>query len=485
MFGKIVNRLSEYKLYWLLFALIICFTFITDFNGLYGQDSYEYLRFTNALIEFAKHGIDPGKSYWPVMYQFFGAILSIVFKTEFGLQLVSIISLLLSGVYLEKILKALYKNEAQIARWFVFVFFLFSPYPLRSSITIMSDSLCLFFITASSYYFIKYAEEKRDKIFVAFIVCATAAICTRYVALVVIVIPAIFVMYYFAKRFNFKVYMLAGVGIVLVLMPYILIHKDTPLDFLHHELLQGWSFKNIFMSNFDTADGHASHTFPNIAYCLFNLVHPAFCFAGILFLIVGIKSIRNKSDSSVQWIFVASLLLYALFLAGIPFQNLRFLILSFPFVLILFFPAFSKIYHFLKKAKPMLIIPILILCLVIQSGLFARVFIPFYHDNKTEKKISNEVIKQAPATLYTFSIDAAVRYYGFKGKIVNMWEVKLDTLPITIEKAQVLFNQKQFKDVWMNKNPMLNWEYLKTKYQLIKVEDLPDDWELYSIKNNP
>ena len=32
---------------------------------------------------------------------------------------------------------------------------------------------------------------------------------------------------------------------------------------------------------------------------------------------------------------------------------------------------------------------------------------------------------------------------------------------------------------------MLNWEYLKTKYQLIKVEDLPDDWELYSIKNNP
>jgi len=125
---------------------------------------------------------------------------------------------------------------------------------------------------------------------------------------------------------------------------------------------------------------------------------------------------------------------------------------------------------------------LLLLCIIIQSALFIRVFVPFYHYNKIEKQISGEVIKHDSATLYTFAIDAAIRHYGFKGIIINMWEVKLDTLPIIQVPALVLFNEKQFSEEWKNKKPMLNWEYLKTHYQLIKLSDLPDYWELYSIR---
>jgi hypothetical protein len=98
-----------------------------------------------------------------------------------------------------------------------------------------------------------------------------------------------------------------------------------------------------------------------------------------------------------------------------------------------------------------------------------------------EKQISEEVLKYNNSTLYTFSIDAAVLHYGYQGKIINMWEVKVDTFPAIHEDALVLFNEKQFSEIWKNRNPMINWYYLKAKYKLTKLSDLPDNWELYLL----
>ncbi|HTB30474.1 MAG TPA: hypothetical protein VK808_00510, partial [Bacteroidia bacterium] len=422
--------------------------------------------------------------YWPVLYPLCGIIFSAVFKSLFALQLVSMLSLVLSGIYLEMILKTLHKYETRSIRVFVFLFFLLSPYPLRASLTVMSDSLCLLFITIAYYCLIKYKEEKNNLFFVGFIAFATSAISTRYGAFVVLIVPCIYITYSFFKNFRLMPFLLAVIAALLIILPYVLIHKGSSTDFFQHEWLKGWSFKNFFRSDFFTADGHAIYTVPNILYCFFNLFHPAYCFAGILFAAFSFKYHVNKGASTIQLIFTASLLFYAFFLAGIPFQNLRFLILSFPFILVLIFPGFIEIYTLFKKAKSRFITPLLLLCIIIQLALFVRVFIPFYHDNKIEKQISREVMKHDTATLYTFSIDAAVRYYGFKNKIINMWEVKLDTFPPIREKALVLFNEKQFSDEWKNKNPMFNWRYLNTKYQLIKIKDLPDNWELFYIKNS-
>ncbi len=483
MFRKIFNGLWEYRLYLLLFILLICFTLIASFNGLYGQDSYEYLRYTNSLLDFVKHGTNPGKFYWPLLYPISGVIFSVLFKTLFALQFVSVVSFVLSGIYLEKILKAIYKEVPGIVRSFVFLFFLFSPYLLRASLTIMSDSLCLFLITAAAYYFIKYKEQKQNAFFIWFVIFTTAAICTRYAAFVILIIPAVFAAYYFLKRFNIKTLLLSLIAIALVILPHFLIYQDYPIDFLKNSWFQSWSFTNFFRSTFNAADGDKVYTFPNTIFCFFNLVHPAYCFLGILFVSVSIKSFVNRGITVIQWIFISSVLLYALFLAGIPFQDLRHLILTFPFILIIFFSGFIEAKNFLNNKKPAMLVPIIVgVCFIIQIGFFVRVFIPFYHYNRIEKEISTEVVKYNPATLYTFSIDGAVSQYGFTGQIVNMYKVKLDTLPSVQKNAMVLFNEKLFSDTWKNKNPMLNWEYLKTKDSLVKMEDLPDNWELYSIK---
>ncbi len=485
MLNKIIRGFWEYRLYMLLFVVILCFTSITGFNGLYGQDSYEYLRFTNVLINWGKNGINPGNDYWPVLYPVCAAIFSLIFKPLLSLQLVSIISLVLTGIYLENILKTLYKAETRLIRFFVFSFFLLSPYPLRTSLTAMSDSLCLFFVTAATYYFFKYRQEKSNNFFMGFTIFAAAATSTRYSAFVVILIPAMVTVNYFYKQFSLRFFLLSGMAIIFILLPYVLVHRDSPADFLHHDWLQNWSLRNIFRSSFESQNGNETYAFPNILYCFFNLIHPAYCFAGVVFLIGTFKSFIKKNISSFQWISITSLLFYSLFIAGLPFQNLRFLLLSVPFAMILFFPIFVEIAAiFKKKINPFILSSILPLTILIQSLLFARVFIPFEHDNKIEKQISGELLKYDTATLYTFSLDGPIRYYGFKGKIIDMWEVELDTLSPTSESAIVLFNEKQFSDEWKNKNPMLNWGYLNKKYQLRKLMDLPDKWELYSMKTS-
>ncbi|HXP51883.1 MAG TPA: hypothetical protein VN922_18140, partial [Bacteroidia bacterium] len=119
--------------------------------------------------------------------------------------------------------------------------------------------------------------------------------------------------------------------------------------------------------------------------------------------------------------------------------------------------------------------------LVIQLGLFYKLFGSFYNNNKTEKQVAAEMLKY-PGTVYTFSIDGALKAYGFKGNIINMYNVKVDTLKNADTNAYVLFNVKQFAEQWKNKNPMMNWEYLNKKYALVQQEEMPNGWTLYRIR---
>lgn len=481
MFRKIIHAFSEYRLYLLFFALVLLFIFISGFNGLYGQDSYEYLRFTNALVEFAKHRTNPGVNYWPLLYPIFGIIFSLVFKPVFALQLISLLSLVVSGFYLEKNLKILYKEDKPLTRFFVFTFFLLSPYLLRISITVMSDSLCLAFITTAYYFFLRYLEEKKNSFFVFFTLLSTCAIATRYAAFLTIMPLAGYILYSFVKKFNLKSLLYACLAIFIVVLPYIIIHKTSSVGIINL-WLSSWSIQNFFHSSFNAADGQEVYMFPNIVFCIFNLFHPAYCFLGILFLITGFRLSIKRISPIILRVTLFSLSIYAFFLAGMPFQDLRHLILSFPFVIVVLFPGYTKIYFILKTKYPYLIRPIALLCIIIQLALFVRVFIPFYHYNKIEKQISTVVIKYNAKTLYTFSIDAAVCHYGFTGEIINLREVRLETMPIKKDSSLVLFNEKLFGSVWKNKPPMLNWAYLEANCRLEKLEDLPDDWKLYAIK---
>jgi|SRR6185312_12931610 len=472
--------MKQGKLYWyfIFLLLILAFIGLMRFNGLYGQDSYEYLRYTKCIKEFIQTGRNPGDYFWPMLYPITGACLSFLFPLPFALQLTSILSLILSAIYLEKLLILLFKIEQDTARLYLFLFFIFSPYMLRGSLVIMADSLTIVCLVSGTYYFEKYRRTPVGKYFLLLVSLYTAAICTRYAAMVVVFPFAIIATSIFFRNFKVRT-LLLSIGLILLLCsPHLIIRSHSPFSFIHHEWYNTWSPLNLFRRQFNTSDGYSSYFFYNIFYSFFNLFHPAFCFAGIILLFASLLTGYRKLKSYGLVTYIISILLYAIFMAGIPFQDMRYLLLTFPFILLILFPGYEYIRSSLKQKS--IRHYILVGVVLIQLALFCRVFIPFYKDNQTEKYIATRMLHYSNRTLFTFSIDGALRSYGYTGKIINMWSSKLDTLPKADSSLLVLFNSGQFSGVWKNRGPMEDWDFLHKEYAIIKLEDMADGWVLYN-----
>ncbi len=471
--------MKQGKLYWyfIFLLLILAFICLMKFNGLYGQDSYEYLRYTKCIKEFIKTGINPGDYFWPILYPIIGACFSLLFPLPFALQLISILSLVVSVIYLEKLLILLFKTEQGTARIYLFLFFLLSPYMLRGSLVVMADSLTILCLISGTYYFEKYRRTHAGKYFLLVVSLFTAAICTRYAAFVVIFPFAITATFIFFRNFKLKTLPLSIGAILLLCIPHLFIRSHSPLSFIHHEWYDSWSPLNLFRRQFNTSNGYSSYFFYNICYAFFNVVHPAFCFAGIILLVASLRIRYSKLKSFKLTPYIISILLYAFFMAGIPFQDMRYLLLTFPFILLILFPGYEYISSFLKKKNIRQCIMVGVV--LIQLALFCRAFIPFYRYNKTEKYIATSMLHYSGRTLCTFSIDGALKSYGYTGKIINLWSTKLDTMPKADSSLLVLFNTGQFSAVWENGNPIKNWDFLHKQYDMIKLEDMPDGWVLY------
>lgn len=476
-----MKLIKEYRWYIGFLLILIAFALVSGFNGLYGQDSYEYLRFSRALLGFYKSGVSPGNFFWPLLYPIAGSILSFAFGPIFSLQFVSICSLIGAAIFLEKIIGLIYFSKGRSERIYVFLVFLLSPYVLRASLVVMSDMLCVFLLTGAWYFFFKYRSLPRSRHIIWFSAFAVAAVATRYAAIVVLIIPAIISVYHIVKDRRWKVAAISIIISAIIVLPHILLRHNHPFAFIKHDWITEWSFADFFKTRFDTADGIAHYSAWNIVYVFYNLGHPAFCFAGLALLVLSLKYF-SKMKAEATFV-AASILLYALFLAGIPLQNLRFLILSFPLVVVFFYPAFKRINDYLGSKtgeSQVKIYMVYIMGALVQIGLFCRVLMPFYHDNKIEKQLAAVILQHPQIPVYTFSVDGALKAYGVHNTIINLYDVRLDTLKQSTSSRLVLFNEKQWSETWKGQNPMINWSYIKRNFKLTKEEDLPDGWELYT-----
>jgi hypothetical protein len=464
---------SNLLFYALLFFIPLAFVLITGFNGLYGQDAHEYFRYSKALHEFFVSGKNPGDYFWPVLFPLAGALLSFVFSAIFSLQLTSILSFVISIYLLEKILNILYlKSRLEIRTYLVLLFFL-SPYLLRASMVVMSDMLSLMFVLAAFYFFYKHWYFRRNKFLVAFTAFSTAAIATRYASFILLAIPAVIILSRFVKKFSLPVLLLTIVVSAIIIAPHLLIRQSNPTAFLHNSWLENWSMKNLFLATFDTQDGHAKYLFPNFIYAFFNWFHPGFLFAGIL-LFVFVKKVGYRRNTIR--IIIGSVFLYAIFIAGIPYQNLRFLILPFPLVLIILFPvALDILRKFSTKQNQWIIGFVSIMQLVI----FIRVFIPFYQLNKLEKAIVYELRdNKENGPVYTFEMEGALHSYGVRNEIYGLWDKECDSIKTP---ALLLFNEDKFSKQWVGTKVMANYEEIK-KRKLTDLRDFGYGWKLSKIE---
>ncbi len=454
-----------------LFLMVYLFF---GFDGLYGQDSYEYLRYSKSLHLFFRIDRNPDTFFWPLYYPLLGALISfIISNTALSLQLISVMSVGISAVYLNKILELIYSRK-NYSILYVTLFFFMSPMVFKTGVLVMSDMLATCFVIGTGYYSIKYIKDQKLVSIYLATIFGVSAVMTRYASVVIIFPFGIYILYYLFKRRNHIVHLFTILILILILLfPHIYFKNHNFSEFLNHKWLQEWSFLNFFKRSFTTVDGYAVYSLPNILYAFSNVFHPKYLILGLLFLIGFFK---KKTFFKLQNIFIFSVLLYALFLAGIPFQNSRFLMLSFPFILVILFPVFDIFINKIHSRKKVLIIlSIVLLQMVIGIEGLKSVL----ERNYFERKIVTLIKNYQNNTLYSFDLDIALKGRGLKFDYQNLW---VEEYVYFREDALLLFHPTKFQKQWKDKNPIKNWDNLQQKYNLELLEKLPEGWELYKIK---
>jgi len=88
-----MSRSANIILLLALLVLLALLNFAFSFNGLYGQDAFEYFRYTKELRTYWLGGSKPETFFWPEFFPLLGSLLSlIVSNVVLSLQLVSLLS---------------------------------------------------------------------------------------------------------------------------------------------------------------------------------------------------------------------------------------------------------------------------------------------------------------------------------------------------------------------------------------------------------
>ncbi|WP_156133126.1 glycosyltransferase family 39 protein [Lacinutrix sp. Hel_I_90] len=453
--------------------LIIFFLRIFGFDGLYGQDSYEYLRYTNAIQDYIGGGAHPGHYFWPVLYPTLGSVFGFIFGSAFALQLISGLSLSIACVYILKTIRLLYP-DSKFKFFYVLIFGTFSPFLLKMGLIVMSDALALVFIVLSFYFFFKSYYQKTSLTLV--FVFATCALMARYAALFITFPIIAYALYLVFKRRKINQFVIAILLSITTSIPFIIFQWDALFEASSNYFLKVWSVMNYFKSNYITEDGTQGYLFPNLIYAFYLFFHPGFIFIGSVLSLMTLKDYKSLFTFHQKMLMICSAL-YIFFLAGIPFQNPRILALLFPLVLILLFPAFKKlmtitwINHFF--------IPIAIVCIGLQLAFFTMTFHHIFSRTMIEKEIATMIEPYQGKTLYSFDVDLALQGRGLDFEYKNMYRERYQNFN---KNDFILFDPSRYKVQWKDKNPMLNWEFIEKNYELKVLKTHPEGWILYQIQ---
>ncbi len=462
------------RTYWLYLLLpILLFVLaigLFQIDGLYGQDAYAYLKFTNALRDFWGGGIKPDDFFWPILYPFISSLVSFFTgRSALALQLVSVLSLAGAMIYLHVILQEKFKNILLI-RIYLISFFLFSPFILKMSLLCMSDMLCLFFIAAHLGHYVRFKNRSKSVDLLLSVLFGVAAVFTRYGAAVLVLFTLLHIGILLIKSRDFIRIGICFIGLLIGLLPHLIFTSRGYLNFTNHQWLADWNILNMFKSSFQTNDGNMHFMFPNIIFYFLNIFHPGH----LIILVPLILILIFRRSGLYQSFLLIPLIIYFLFISGIPTQNIRFLLPLMIYLIILLFPAVEKLYEQLPFKKI-----ILLFCVVANSVLFILGFVKLYQRIQFEQEVISLLnSKYVGRNVFSFDMDQSIEGRGYRGKTLGLFE---KVYPDIEKGSLILFNPDKFKIQWEGKPPMQNWEKVNENHKLNVVQKFRDGWSLYEV----
>lgn len=466
------------KYLWLFFPAFLAGVYLLDFNGLYGQDAFEYYR---CSCEVFLKNTEP--CHFPVIYPLYGKMIAFVAGEIMGLQLISILAATAILFIVSKLIRLFYSDTSEVTIY-VFLFGGLSAYFFRSVPLVMSDMLNTLLITGGLYFMVlfqKDTEHKKPQLPWAIfsVLLLLQAVFTRYASGVLVlyylgcflflVIPRLTI------RQNFILILSGGVILsVLSLLQYEFIAQGK-----NHSHLLNWSFRNFLLSEFSTGDGNLKFRVNNFMYGLFNQIHPGFILpSGLLIFLFSRKSF---SSSFLIYLWIPAVL-YLVFLMGIPFQNTRFYLLVFPVWLILFYGPFMKAIELLEKVRLKRVFYGIVL--ITQGVLCYYSVQPTLLQNRLEKKMVQAIHNHSSApAIYTMGMEGMLKSYKITAPVTSLYYEKITQYK---ENSLILIQPQAFEYQWKGKIPGENLSFIRNHYQTDTLAHFEKGWELYLLKTlNP
>lgn len=455
-------------LYGIPLGLFVVLTFVFDFNGLYGQDSHEYLRFGVASREYLETGAPTGDFYWPKTYSQLGALLSYTGLTvEWSLRLISLLGLYGMLFFTNRIIRILFQKDGSL---FLILGAATQVYFVRMGILVMTDTLCGMFIMGTFYFYVKTIVEKKNTAVYWMLLFALFAFFSRYASIPIIILPVCHASFVTVRKWKPFVQLLVLIGGLTGIVGIVLLNNRVFDEIFL--LMNEWDMRTVFSRSYNNREKFDSHWVPNILYAFGNFLHIGFLSLGV-FLLPFYRKIEKPNA-----VILISALVYILFIAGLSIQNYRFLVITHPLILIVLFPAFEGLKNWLVSKK--IAVPFFIGVVLFNIAFFTYSFRKTYAVHTAEKEVVIAIKDMKyDGLIYTFYVDQSFPTYHLKNEVKNLWLEEYQTFEIG---ALVVFNEAQFNGEWKEHALMKNWKKLNTAYTLEVVKELPNNWNVYRIK---
>lgn len=441
------------------------------YQGLNGQDAHDYLRIARAWQSFFEGGQRPLMAEHPHGYPLLAALLGYLVGPLWALRIISIVAFVTMAVMLHRLLRD-HASDGPVARSLAFLGIALSPFLLRYALTTMSDVLALAFTTAAFSAALTWMRTRGSRSLVAVILWLSLALFVRLaVAPIAMLLLTQLVLVRNRVRIGPRTLAIAVTGIVVA--GSVLIAMWQQDGKLAGTPLAEWSPLNWFRRTLRSDDGVLHYMFPNILYAFGVVIHPGHFTVGLLILpFFRWKDLSDPCTRSAAVLLVG----YLLFVAGMPFQNDRVLLLALPFTVVVFRHAFARAWAALQGRgyRPLLAVMVLAL---LQGALFIRAMLPFIRQAQVERELSAFALELAPSHLYTHGMGAALNTYCPGVPVTELWYARIDRFD---HGAVLVVHPANLAEQWSGLFPAINWSTAQ-EAGAVTVHHRADGWVIARV----
>ncbi|HKZ82461.1 MAG TPA: hypothetical protein VJ793_02255 [Anaerolineae bacterium] len=467
---------------------------VWPFDGLYGQDAYDYYHYAVSLRESLAQGGGVPPFFWPIGYplHIVAGQLVVGMQPSAG-QAVSVVAgalvAPLTHALAHEALRSTDPRRARRAGLVAGLVVAVAGQMLISSISIMSDAAGLAWATLSAWLVVRYARTLRPPTLALASLTLSLAVITRWL-FGLLALPWV-ASVLLSWRQNWRsIGWRRGIalGLMVCTIGGLIVGTQLLGGDSHTGDLQvvGWNPANAFRREVVNTDGTWRYALPIGLFYLQPLVVPSYVFPLLVPLwLVGLAAL-GRSDAPPRALLIGWPLVVYVFLAGIAWQNPRFALALFPPLAVWVGVGFDRVWES-RPAWRKGLVGLAAIALVGTLAWSGRVVGNFVHAKDADLARVERVSSRLPggSRVITFGVSLSLDHYTDL-EVIDLYSESPESLSDRLSdcvSAFVYVDVENLERQWRGLSPEVNFRWLREEAGLEEVDRF-QGYTLYSVTRN-